>query len=151
MWRCRTGSLYNQVMNIYMHGIKINKQSSYKSSKNEVEVVEALSRPERPAADWGQVLESKDKPCTIECCSLRAPVHGTLTLQLTWWRFLELASFADSETVRNGSFVELVELINNIEGGMEILRMGYPLSIDRLYTGIIYLYIISIDSNIYIL
>jgi hypothetical protein len=40
-----------------MHGIKIDKQSSYKSSKNEVEVVEALSRPERPAADWGQVLE----------------------------------------------------------------------------------------------
>ena len=33
---------------------------------------------------------------------------------------------------------------------MEILRMGYPLSIDILYTGIIYLYIISLRSKSYL-
>ena len=66
-----------------MHGIKINKTQLIQIKQNESRVVEALSRPERPATDWGQVLKSKDKPCTVECCSLRAQVHGTLTLQLT--------------------------------------------------------------------
>ena len=51
-----------------MQGIKINRAHT-NQAKTKSRVVEALSRPERPAADWGQVLESKDKPCTVELFS----------------------------------------------------------------------------------